>query len=326
MSNTKTVRLARPGEVNDQTISRLIRLLIVVIAVGLPTIGLVYYMDRHVDGGPSIAGRAVIAAEEAVRENPNQLSIRVVLAQAYTADSRPQEAIAQYTIVLGAEPTNATALMGRGDLYRAAGQLDAAAGDYQALIAVAKGGEMANVDRSLESAYYGLGAVLFAQNKPREAATQLANALKIDRTDADALDLIGQSLIAIADYPSAIQALREAVSFVPIGWCEPYMHLSQAYTGLPDPAGAAYATGMVALCENRPADAAGALQPLIGGAHSGDALIGLGLIAEQRGDNAAAADFYQRALAVSPNDFAAQNGLSRVGAPATSEPTGSTNP
>lgn len=121
---TKTMRLATPGAVSDKTVNRLIRILVVVLAIGVPTIGLIYYFDRHVDAGPSIAGRAVVAAEEAVRENPNQLSIRVVLAQAYTADSRTADAIAQYTIVLAAEPTNATALLGRGELYRAAGQLD----------------------------------------------------------------------------------------------------------------------------------------------------------------------------------------------------------
>ena len=324
MSNTtKMARLAAPGAMNDRTLTRLTRILIAVIAVGLPTIGVIYYLDRHVDAGPSIAGRAVIAAEEAVRQNPNQLSIRVGLAQAYTADNRPADAIAQYTIVLGAEPTNATALLGRGDLYRAAGQLDVAAADYQALIAVAKDGEMASVDRSLESAYFGMGAILFAQGNPRDAATQLANALRIDGTDADALDLIGQSLIAIGDYPSAVEALRDAVAFVPTGWTDPYTHLAQAYDGLADAGGVAYANGMVAMCEGRLGDAQEALLPLVGGAHSRDALIGLGLVAEQRGDPAAAADFYLRVLAVVPDDFAAQSGLGRVGLPATAAPTGS---
>jgi tetratricopeptide (TPR) repeat protein len=320
---TKTMRLPARGAVNDKTINRLIGILIAVIAVSAVTIGVIYYLDRHVDAGPSIAGRAVITAEEAVRDNPNQLSLRVGLAQAYTADHRPADAIAQYTIVLAAEPTNATALLGRGNLYRDSGQLDAAVADYQALIDFAKDAEMAGIDDSLESAYYGMGAILFTQDKPREAATQLANALKIDGTDADALDLIGQSLTAIGDYPSAVQALRKAVNFVPVGWCDPYAHLGQAYEGLGDAGGVAYATGMVAVCEGRLADGERTLQPLIGGSHSRDALIGLGLAAELRGDNAAAAGFYQRVLAVIPDDFAAQTGLGRVGLPATAAPTGS---
>jgi tetratricopeptide (TPR) repeat protein len=326
MNNTRTVGLARPGAPNDKTLNRLIGGLVAIIAIGLPLIGLVYYLDRHVEAGPSITGRAVIAAEDAVRQNPNQLSIRVGLAQAYTADNRPADAIDQYTIVLDAQPDNTTSLLGRGDLYRRAGQLDQATADYQALIDIAKGAEMAGIDSSLESAYYGLGAIYFVQNKPRDAATQIASALKIDGTDADALDLMGQTLIALGDFQNAADALRDAVTLVPVGWCDPYAHMIQAYNGMPDPAGAAYATGMVAMCEGRLADADAALQPLVGGLHSRDALIGLGLTAEQRGDNVAAAGYYQRVLAVVPDDFAAQNGLDRVGVPATSLPTGSTNP
>jgi tetratricopeptide (TPR) repeat protein len=312
MSNTKTIRLARPGAPSDRTLNRLIAGLIALLALGLPAIGVIYYLDRHVDAGPSITGRAVIAAEEAVRENPNHLGIRVVLAQAYAADSRPADAIAQYTIVLGAEPTNTTALLGRGDLERHMGQLDAAAADYQALVDAVKDTEMASVDRSLQSAYYGLGVIALAQDRPGDAATQLANSLRIDRTDADALDLMGQALIAIGDYETAVEALRDAVAFVPTGWADPYAHLAQAYEGLADQGGMAYANGMVALCEGRLADADAALQPLVGGSHSRDALIGLGLTAEQRGDAGAAADYYRRVLAVVPDDFAALSGLNRV--------------
>jgi tetratricopeptide (TPR) repeat protein len=331
MSKSKTTRLTAPGALDDKTINRLIRIMVAVLVVGLPTIGLVYYLDRHVDSGPTIAARTVIAAEEAVRQNPNQLSTRIVLAQAYVADNRSGDAMAQFTIILRSEPANASGLLGRGDLYREAGQLDQAAADYQALIEVAKGGEMAGSDRTLEAAYYGLGSVLYAQHKPRDAATQLANALSVDRTDADALDLMGLSLIAIGDYQNAVSALNDAITYVPVGWCDPYAHLAQAYNGELDGDGVAYANGMVALCQGQLEAAERALLPLLSGAHSGDALVGLGLIAEQRGDAAAAADYYQRVLAVSPDDFAAQTGLGRVGAPATgvptsAAPTGSTNP
>src|SRR5688572_8700676 len=263
MSDTKTIRLARPGAPSDRTLNRLIGGLIAILAVGLPAIGVIYYMDRHVDAGPSISGRAVIAAEEAVRQNPNDLGIRVALAQAYSADERPADAVAQYTIVLGAEPANTTALLGRGDLQLQMGQLDAAAADYQALVDVAKDTEMANVDRLLQSAYYGLGVIAMKQGRPGDAATQLANSLRINRTDADALDLMGQSLIAIGDYENAVEALRDAVAFVPTGWADPYTHLAQAYGGLADQGGVAYANGMVALCEGRLDDAQAALEPLV---------------------------------------------------------------
>src|SRR3989304_6164876 len=88
------------------------------------------------------------------------------------------------------------------------------------------------VSRRLEAAYYGLAVIALEQNRPRDAATQLANALNIDRTDADALNLMGTALIAIGDLPNAVDALRDAVALVPTGWGEPYAQMKQAYTGL----------------------------------------------------------------------------------------------
>ena len=70
---------------------------------------------------------------------------------------------------------------------------------------------------------------------------------------------------------------------------------------------------MVALCQTRPDDAVAALEPLVSGAYGRDALIGLGLIAEQRGDANAAADYYRQVYDRDPSDFAAITGLARVG-------------
>ena len=67
---------------------------------------------------------------------------------AYAADNRPSDAIVQYGIVLDSEAANRAALLGRGDANRQIGNLDAAAGDYQALIDLAKDEEMASVDKS----------------------------------------------------------------------------------------------------------------------------------------------------------------------------------
>ena len=309
-------RGARRG-ISDRTLNRLIVGLVVALLIGVPVIAITYYADRHVDGGPSMSQRAVNAAEEAVRNDPNLLSARMALAAAYANDNRPADAIAQYDIVLQTEPGSRAALLGRGDAYRANSDLDSAALDYQALIDAAKDEEMAAVDRQLEAAYYGLGFIQFQQNKARDAAVNLANALVIDRTDADALDLMGRSLIAIGDYDSAIDALHDAVALVPTGWCDPYDHLAEAYQAKSDADGAAYASGMVALCEDRPDDAQQALEPLVEGAYGRDALIGLALTAEKRGDTAAAANYYEQVYAQNPSDFAAITGLARVGGQAS---------
>ena len=55
-----------------------------------------------------------------------------------------------------------------------------------------------------------------------------------------------------------------------------------AYTAVNDATGTQYATGMVALCQKRPAEADRLLEPLENGPFARDALIGLALTAEDR--------------------------------------------
>jgi tetratricopeptide (TPR) repeat protein len=319
-------KVASAGAVSDRVLNRAIAVLVVALAIGLPAIALVYYLDRHVDAGPSIADRTITAAEAAVRTNPNMLSARLALAAAYAGAGRQSDAATQYTEVLGGDATNRAALLGRADTYRSLGQLDAAAADYQALVDVASGGEMANVDVQLEAAYFGLGSIALAQDRPRDAATLLANALVIDRTDADALDLMGTALIAIGDNWNAVDALRDAVALVPTGWCDPYTHLGQAYTALGEPDGATYASGMVAFCEGRSDDAMRLLQSVPDGPFTGDVLIGQGLVAEDLGDTQAAIEFYTRVYDSDPSNFLAVTGLNRLGATVSPVPVPPTAP
>jgi tetratricopeptide (TPR) repeat protein len=311
-----------PGAVSDRTLNRILLGLVAALVIGLPTIALVYVLDRGVDPGLPVAERAIAAGEEAVRSEPNKLSNRLGLALAYEAAGRHTDAITQYTEVLKAEPVHRTALLGRADAYVTVGDLDAAARDFQALVDATEGGEMAVVDPQREAAFYGLGSIALAQGRPADAAVMLANALTINRTDADALNLLGTALIRTGDTDNAITALRAAIALVPTGWCEPYAQLTDAYTADGNTPGAQYGTGMVAMCEKRAAEAVQALTPLIEGPFGMDALIGLGLAAEQTGDREAAIDYYSRAYAADPADFDAVAGLNRLGAdaPGSSQP------
>src|SRR5512143_328681 len=165
------------GAVSDRTLNRTIIALALLLAIGLPTIALLYVFDRHVDPGPSIAERQIAAGETAVRSEPNKLSNRLGLALAYAAAQRQTDAIAQFTEILTAEPTDRAALLGRGDAYLATGNLDAAARDYQALVDATDDEEMTAVDPQREAALYGLGSIALKQDRPRDAATFLAKAL-----------------------------------------------------------------------------------------------------------------------------------------------------
>jgi Tetratricopeptide repeat. len=303
--------------------NRLIIGSILVLVVGLPLIGVLYFFDQYRSPGPTLIDRDIQAAEAAVTKDPNLLTARLALAQAYTKTGRFADSIAQFDQILSVSPDAGTALLGRGSAEIALERLDAATADFQKVVDAAKGGEMANVDPQLESAYYSLGVIALKQGQPKDAVIQLANAVQIKRTDADALNLLGTALLQTGESQRAVTATRQAIALVPIGWCEPYTQLETAYISLSDTAGAQYAGGMVAFCQNRPDEAKAKLGPLTSGTYAVDALVGLGIVAEVQNDTAAAVDAYSKALEKDPQNFAAITGLGRVGANPSSNPVSS---
>lgn len=297
------------------TTDRLIIGSLLVLAIGIPLIGVLYFLDQYRDPGPSMAERAIQTAEEAVRTTPNSVTSRFALAELYAAQGRQADAISQYDEILKAAPGTAGVLIGRGHAYVALGQLDAAAADFQAVIDGKQGTEMASVDKQLQTAYYDLASLELGRGNTAKAVDMATHAVAINGTDADALYLLGTALTASGDTKTAIDALRLAISLVPTGWCEPYTALAAAYTKAADTAGAGYANGMVAACQGRPDEARTALTAATTGAFALDAYVGLGLLAEGQGDFAAATAAYDQALAIDPKDFAAITGMGRVSAP-----------
>lgn len=310
---------------SDRTLNRLIVGVIVALVIVVPLIGIIYFFDRNVDPGPSMAQRSVTSAEEAVRKEPNNVGARMALATSYVAAQRYQDAVTQYSEVLKAAPDHHGALLGRGNAYLLLADDASATKDFQRLVDVAKSGEQAIADPQLEEAYYRLGDIALREGRADEAITELNAALAIDRTDADAMNLLGSAFVKAGRPKDAVPVLLRAVSFVPVGWCDPYQTLAAAYTALSDADGTAYANGMVAFCSGDLETAQKALAPLTGGTMAIEALLGLGQIAEQQGDVAAATDAYTRILAKDPQNSNAIFGMQRLGT-ASSDPHGSAVP
>jgi tetratricopeptide (TPR) repeat protein len=172
---------------------------------------------------------------------------------------------------------------------------------------------MANVDPTLESAYYNLGLIALQQSRPADAVTFLESALRIKGSDADALYLIGRAYAATGATQRAEIALRRAVSFVPIGWPEPYTALAEAFTAAGRSAEAEWAAAMADVAAGKPEVAEPRLLAIADSAAAIDVAIGLGLLYETKGDTAKAATWYAAALQDDPDNDAARLGLGRVG-------------
>jgi tetratricopeptide (TPR) repeat protein len=314
--------LASLTRISEGELDRLIKRIGVILLVGLLAFIAFYAFDRWRMPAPSMVDRTIASLEAAVREDASDIAARGQLADAYIVAERYADAIVQYDAILATGKADELAHFGRARANQALGNLDAAKSDFQAVVDIAKEGEMAHVDPTLNAAFYGLGSIALEQNKPADAVQYLSAAVAIKRSDADSLNLLGTAYVRNGEPAKAIDPLRSAIAFVPIGWSEPYMTLAQAYTDTGDVAMAEWAGAMADLSEERYDAASSRLQAIVDGPAALDALIGLALVSEVQGDAPAAADWYRKALEIDPKDPSALLGLSRVSLPDASAATG----
>jgi tetratricopeptide (TPR) repeat protein len=289
------------------------RLLVLVLVVGVLAFAGIYYQDQHVNAGPSMIERQTQSAEAAVKKAPNNIGARLELAAAYRLDKRYDDELKQYDEILKADKTNRFALLGRGGALMAKGDLTAAALAYHTIADATKKAEFAGADPQLEEARYYLGSIAVTQGKNKDAITELQAALKIDRTDSDALYLLGVANLKLGSTQLAVDSFKQALLFVPTGWCEPYAQLAVAYGKLGKAPQATYAGAMADFCHKKPAEAKLRLQTLTKGPVAVDALLGLGLIEETASNNPAAVTWYKQVLTVDRTNVAAISALSRLG-------------
>jgi tetratricopeptide (TPR) repeat protein len=297
----------------ERRLRRTLRILVISVVAVMVAFAVVYYFGQRMQTGPSLTARAVSMAEEAVKSSPNDVGLRLSLATSYLVDDRPEQALAQYDEVLRVQKDNRLALQGAGGILYRKGDLAGAKARYQQIVGKGATGEFAAADKTLEAAYYFLGAIAMAQNDPATAITNLEAALKIDKTDADALNVMGNAQAASGNYEQAASAYQQALSFIPLGWCDPYAGLETTYGKLGKPDGVAYAQAMGEVCKGNGSAGTEKLTSLTSGEFQLPALIGLGLAAEKDKESAKAIDWYRQAVAIDPSNIAALTALARLG-------------
>jgi len=311
----------RSASVTKPPKSRVTRLLTLVLVAGIAAFGAIYYQDQHVAAGPSMVERQTLVAEAAVKKAPNNIAVRLLLADSYRLDKRYDDAVKQYDVILTVDKTNRFALLGRGSVLISKGDLNAAKASYTKITSAERKGEFAGADPQLQEAYYYLGAIAVKQGKATEAITNLTAALKIDSGDSDAYYQMGLAETKAGKTKLAVGAFQQALRFVPTGWCEPYDQLALAYTKIGSKAQAGYNAGMASFCHKKPVDAKRQLKALVTGPMKVDSLLGLALIAETESNNPEAVSWYKQVLTADAQNAAAIAALSRLGVTPTGSPT-----
>jgi tetratricopeptide (TPR) repeat protein len=297
----------------EAQLNRWIKRIGLLLIIGIVAFTAFYVIDRY---NPlpqkTMLETQIAAAEQKVSEAPADIAARGTLADLYVDAKRYQDAIAQYDAILATGKDEELARVGRARANQALGNTDEAVKDWQRVVEIAKDGEMAAVDPTLAGAYYQLGTIAQTKGDHATAVDNLKLSLAITKSDSDTLFALGTSYTALGRLDEAIDALKSAIAFVPIGWPEPYLGLQDAYTKKGDAAMATWAGAMAALAQGDAAAAETQLTPLIGGPADIDAAIGLGLAAEVRGDGATAVKWYQHVIDKDPSNAVARLGLARV--------------
>jgi tetratricopeptide (TPR) repeat protein len=312
--------IASLTKLSEGELDRLIKRIGAVLLVGALIFVGFYLFDRWRPATTPIVDQQLATLETAVRDDPTDVAARGQLADLYVVKGRYGEAITQYDAILETGKATELAHMGRAGAYMGLEQYDLAAADYQAVVDIAKGGEMANVDPMLQAAYYSLGSIAMQQSRPADAIPFLESALRIKRSDADALFLIGQAYAQTGATDRAEIALRRAVSFVPIGWSEPYAVMAEVFAKAGRTAMAEWASAMADVAAGKLDSAEPRLKAIVDGDAAVDAAIGLGLLYESRGDLFSATEWYGKALEKDPENTAALLGMGRTSAIRTAAP------
>jgi len=310
MSVTKKSALS---SISTQTLTRIIVGAVVLLVIAVGAFGGYYYWDRYTFAGDKSPLELDIEhLESAIREDPQNPDMRVALAQYYLGKGMFKDALTQADQVLNAFPDNDGALLVAGIAHVRLNEADPAIENLEQFVAARKDLPMANVDTTLEAAYYFLGESYLSQNRPAEAIPNLEGALTITPTDADALYQLGMAYQATGDADAALEKYHKAVRLVP-DFVEAYTGMIESYSSLNQPSYVAYARGMQAFSMKDFATAKTHLEAATEALPDfAPAFLGLGLAYEKIDMPYEALQALEQAIELNPNDFAAQQAYARI--------------
>jgi tetratricopeptide (TPR) repeat protein len=189
-------------------------LVLVVVAIGYLAYTVLTGQSR--DEQTAAASQTIGDLIASIKQNPNDLGLRLELAQAYGAAGQFDDAIEQFEVVLQLDANNPDALTGLGLIAMFEGEWEDAEGYWRSVIDEIGAGQYAGVDQRLAVAYHQLGATLIERRRYREATEYLLEALRISPHAADthyALAVAYRELDAVARQR---RHLEDALMFDPV--------------------------------------------------------------------------------------------------------------
>lgn len=307
-------RLPAASPLRGRLLDRVIVWTGLALVAAVVAFGTYYYFDQAGQSATPAQEDVVRAQlnvyEQAVRDDPNNITNRLALGDAYMGIDRFADAAAQYEAALTINEESTLGQIGLGRSLYELGDFAGATENFQKII---KTYETEDISGALvQTAHYYLGSIALKQGDAGEAVTQLTEATKLERSDADTWYLLGVAYKQQGDLDKAIESVEQAVLYVP-DFTEAFDLLAQAYEEKGAAGEALYARGMIAYANGDFDDAAEKLAGAVEASPTlAKAYAGLGLVLENKGERDDASRAYQQALHLEPDNFNARSGLARL--------------
>lgn len=189
-------------------------LLLVVVAVGYLAYTVLTGQSR--DRETATASRTIGDLIASIKEDPNDLGLRLQLAEAYGAVGQFDEAVEQFEVVLQLDEDNPDALTGLGLIAMFEGEWESAERYWRGVIDEIGAGEYAGIDQRLAVAYHQLGATLIERERYREATKYLREALRIRPHAADTHFALAVAYRELDEAGRQRTHLEDALMFDPV--------------------------------------------------------------------------------------------------------------
>lgn len=157
-----------------------------IVAIGLAAfLGATVVVNRNKMIASTPAARAVEDLKDQVRKEPNNIDLRMRLAQALAVAGRANDAVGQYEAALKIKKDYLPALSGLG--FIALQEQDWKTGEsyYRKIVAKLAADTPVGAESTLETAYFYLGTALMEQKQYEEAVGYFKEALRLRRDASD---------------------------------------------------------------------------------------------------------------------------------------------
>jgi len=213
---------------------------LVVLVVGAGAyFGYAIYRDRESNFEASAAGRLVKMLQTQVRKNPNDVVIRVRLAEALSGGGKYSEATSQLNEALKIDPKHVGAYLDLGLVAVAANKAASAEPYFKKVVELTDSDQYKGVDPGRETALYHLGLLALDQKQYADAAGFFKAALVIRKDASDTYYYLAKALQGLGETDGAIQELEIGVQFDP-GFAEAHYLLGELYKQKKDDINASY--------------------------------------------------------------------------------------